>query len=266
MISFHYETYGSDKNKPLLFLHGFMGNVAEWEDIIPFFSDKFYCLAVDLPGHGKTDAVNEEDYLMENCADGIISLLDELQISKCNMIGYSMGGRLAYYLIIAYFDRFDKVVIESSSPGLKTENEKKERLALDEKRARRLTEISLEHFLDEWYQQSLFSTIDKRSLQYKNLINKRLLNNSHGLSLSLKMMGVGKQPSLWQHLNKISADVLLMVGDKDDKFKRIAYEVVERCVTASIAIVSGVGHNVHFEKREEFVNQVKHFLTYRKEE
>ncbi|NOY88389.1 MAG: 2-succinyl-6-hydroxy-2,4-cyclohexadiene-1-carboxylate synthase, partial [FCB group bacterium] len=256
MISFHYETYGSDKNKPLLFLHGFMGSIAEWEDIIPFFSDEFYCLVVDFPGHGKTDTISEEDYLMENCANGIISLLDKLQISQCSMIAYSMGGRLAYYLSVTYPDRFDKVVIESSTPGFKTEKERKKRIALDEKRAQRLTEIPLEQFLDEWYQQPLFATIDKKNPQFEKLINRRLLNNPYGLSLSLEMMEVGRQPSLWSRLNKISADLLLIVGDKDDKFKKIAYEVTERCLTANMAIVSGAGHNVHFEKREEFVKQV----------
>ena len=112
---FHYHTYGDDAQAPLLFLHGFMGNIAEWDQIVPFFSNNFFCIAVDLPGHGRTAIHNQKDYGIENCAANLIAFLDELNISKCRLVSYSMGGRLAFYLAIHFPLKFDKIVLESAS-------------------------------------------------------------------------------------------------------------------------------------------------------
>lgn len=51
---FHYTFTGSSDKPLILFLHGFMGNSHEFDEAITLLSKEFYCLTVDLPGHGKT--------------------------------------------------------------------------------------------------------------------------------------------------------------------------------------------------------------------
>ena len=257
-----------EKSKPaVLFLHGFLGNAQDWSDVITFFSDEYWCLAVDLPGHGGT-VVNgsNENYRMENCANGLVHFLDNLGIDKCNIVAYSMGGRLALYMVINFPDRFDRVVLESASPGLKTERERQDRWVHDDMLAERLEAGSLKQFLKEWYDQPLFATLKQDKKRFAKLLTDRTNNNkggvATGLATSLRMMGTGVQPSLWDELHKIEARLLLIVGEKDDKFKRIAAEMAPKCPRASISIVKDAGHNTHWEKPEEFANQIKRFLSY----
>ena len=73
---FHY-CFSGNSNKPLiLFLHGFMGNSHEFDEIVNLLADDFYCLSIDLPGHGKTQVLNDDCYTMAKTADALINLLD----------------------------------------------------------------------------------------------------------------------------------------------------------------------------------------------
>ncbi len=260
MKRFHYITYGDNTNSPLLFLHGFMGNTDEWAAIVPFLSGNFYCIVVDLPGHGLTVVHNEDDYRMEKCAANLMALLDALNISTCHLVSYSMGGRLAFYLAIFYPERFEKVIIESASPGLQTEHARHARVKHDRKMARQLEALPLNQFLQTWYSQPIFSSIDKASKPYQEMIQTRMKNDSSMLILSLQLMGAGVQPPLWEMLDQISADVLCIVGEKDAKYIQIANAAAARCRRAQVKIIADAGHNVHFENRTEYVKQVALFL------
>jgi len=260
--TFHFVQAGDKSNPPVLFLHGFLGSAQDWCDVTPFISKDYWCISVDLPGHGKT-VVNgsEETYRMENCANGLVHFLDSLGIDKCNIIAYSMGGRIALYMSVNFPDRFERVVLESASPGLKTEQERQERRTHDNMLAKRLEVGSLEQFVSEWYDQQLFAMLKQDKKRFAQLLTNRISNNKSGLAASLRMMGAGAQPSLWDQLHKIEAYLLLIVGEKDDKFKRIAAEMVPKCPRASVSIVKDAGHNTHWEKTEEYTRLVKGFLS-----
>ena len=122
-----------NKEKPIIiFLHGFMGNIHEFDEAIKLLFNDFSYLTIDLPGHGKTQVLGDDEcYTMASTAQAIISLLDKLNINQCYLIGYSMGGRLALYLTLHFPQRFIKVVLESASPGLATEIKRLARIKSD---------------------------------------------------------------------------------------------------------------------------------------
>ncbi len=95
---FNYYFQGQPGPIPILFLHGFMGNGRVFQPAISLLEDQSFCLAVDLPGHGKTKVLEkDEGYSMANTALGIKKLLNKLNIKQVYLVGYSMGGRLALY-------------------------------------------------------------------------------------------------------------------------------------------------------------------------
>ncbi|MEL7245711.1 MAG: 2-succinyl-6-hydroxy-2,4-cyclohexadiene-1-carboxylate synthase, partial [Cyanobacteria bacterium J06573_2] len=209
--------FSGNSNKPLiLFLHGFMGNSYEFEETVNVLVNNFYCLSIDLPGHGKTQVLNDDCYTMAKTADGLVNLLNELlhelKISQCFLLGYSMGGRLALYLMLHFHEYFHKVILESASPGLLTEKEKVERVKRDGQIARKLTRMiakdDFKSFLDNWYNQPIFGNI-KNHPQFEQMINNRLLNNPVELAKSLRLMGIGVQPSLWNNLQQNQVPLLL---------------------------------------------------------
>ena len=260
-LTFHYETSGDRNNPTLLFLHGFMGSSADWtEDFVPFFSDEHYCISLDLPGHGRTKAEHRDDYSMNRCAAGITGLLDSLAVSQANVIGYSMGGRLALYMAVNFPGRVGKVVIESASPGLASDAERRARIEQDRKLADRIQHMPIDQYLDEWYAQPLFATMDKASDRYQKMLTRRVQNDPRKLRLSLEMMGTGAQPSLWDKLEKIRSPLLLVVGERDEKFRQIADEMARHCPSAKTEVVENAGHSVHFENPQEYTKLASQFL------
>ncbi|MGV0105738.1 putative 2-succinyl-6-hydroxy-2,4-cyclohexadiene-1-carboxylate synthase [Nostoc sp. DSM 114160] len=262
---FHYYL-NSTLNKPLiLFLHGFMGNIHEFDEAIKLLLKEFSYLKIDLPGHGKTQVLGEDEYYtMANIAHALINLLDELKIAKCFLVGYSMGGRLALYLALNFPERFYKVVLESASPGLPTATERLERIKLDTQIGTKLTgafeKSDFAAFLSNWYNQPIFGDI-KNHPEYNRMIESRLQNNPQELDKSLRFMGTGCQPPLWENLQYNTIPMLLLVGEYDRKFISINTEMAKMCEFAQIKIIRNAGHNIHFENTLAFVENIKSFLS-----
>lgn len=258
---FHY--YLNEKsNKPvLLLLHGFMGSSNDFIEIIPQLSKNFSCLTVDLPGHGKTRVIGGDEYYnMPNTATALINLLDNLKIKKCYLFGYSMGGRLALYLAINFPTRFEKIILESASPGLRDEVERSLRRESDFKLADKLENSNFLEFLFNWYNQPLFQSLEQHN-NFDKLRKMRLENNPLELAKSLRNLGIGNQPSLWDRLSNHQIPTLLIVGEYDHKFQAINTEMTELCQVAQVKIISKSGHNIHCENPREWIEYLIIFLA-----
>ncbi|MCZ0901189.1 2-succinyl-6-hydroxy-2,4-cyclohexadiene-1-carboxylate synthase, partial [Microcoleus sp. HI-ES] len=79
------------------------------------------------------------------------------------------------------------------------------------------------------------------------------------LAKSLRNMGTGNQPSLWEKLAQNQIPLLLLAGEYDDKFTTINTEIASLCPAARLEIVPKAGHNIHFENIETFVALVRQF-------
>lgn len=262
--SFDY-CFSGDSDKPLtIFFHGFMGNLYEFNEAISLLINDFYCLNIDLPGHGKTQVLDDDCYTMAKTADALINLLDELEVRRCFLVGYSMGGRLALYLTLHFPQRFHKVILESASPGLSTDKERLERIKRDEQIARKLVR-SFERddfykFLENWYNQPIFGNI-KNHPQFEQMIENRLQNNPVELAKSLRFMGTGVQPALWDKLQQNKIPLLLLVGEKDLKFVDINTKMAKINEYCELKIVENAAHNIHLENTSIFVKNIRDFFN-----
>lgn len=261
---FNYSLTGNTDKPVILLLHGFMGNIDEFDAAIELLGDDFSYLKLDLPGHGKTQVLGgDEYYSMANTAQGLINLLDKLEITKCFLVGYSMGGRLGLYLTLHFPQRFYQVVLESSSPGLATEAERLDRVKRDaqiaKKLGRSLEKTDFTTFLLNWYNQPIFSNI-KNYPEFPRVIESRLQNHPLELVKSLQFMGIGSQLSLWEKLQNNQIPLLLLVGENDKKFIDINVKMTKIAPASQLKIISNAAHNIHFENTLEFVQKLNNFF------
>jgi len=256
---FHYSIQGNPELPVVLFLHGFLGSCRDFDKVVCHLSDEFCCLTVDLPGHGGTVVGGpDEHYTMASTAGALVDWLDHLNISSCCLVGYSMGGRLALYLALEFAKRFPKVVLESASPGLKTEQEQQERLRHDRALADRL-EADFPTFLTHWYSQPLFRSLQTHPA-FDQVVNQRSQNNPCNLAKSLRYLSTGLQPSLWGRLAQHTNPLLLLVGEHDRKFLGINQDMVSSCPAARLEVIPECGHAVHLECPKAFVASIRNFL------
>ncbi len=258
--SLYYETCGDKSRPPVLFLHGFMGNGRSWSEIVETLQKDYYCITFDLPGHGKSLDVDELHYKMPECAKLVIKIIDQLRIGRISVVGYSMGGRLGLFAALNYPDRITKVILESASPGLKSENERLERQKSDGLLALELEKAPLAEFVEKWYRQPLFEPLKKNKNRFQELLGKRLVNAPRGLAGSLRFMGLGAQPPLREKLKNLKCPTLLIVGSLDSKFQEIAQQMALESKKIKIKSIENAGHNVHFEQPDKYADAIKSFL------
>ena len=241
-------------------MHGFLGSSSDWKSIVKNLSSDFYCLAIDLPGHGLSEIDDSKDsYTIENTAMYISEFLQDNKFEKCNLVGYSMGGRIAIYLAIHYPDYFNKIIIESAQPGIKDDIEREQRKKHDKNLAQKLISKPFQEFLEFWYNQPIFETL-KNHKNFANLFQSRLNNSPQKLAKSLEEIGAGAQQSLWAELRKIENSCLLITGEFDTKYQKIFSKMHKEIYSSNFVILKKSGHNTHFENSDEFVKVVKKFL------
>jgi len=265
---FDYRLDGKSTGLVLLFLHGFLGDRREWDEIAPRFEQDCLCLTVDLPGHGQTrlparsqvELGNERYAAMPDVAVALLALLDMLEIRSCSLIGYSMGGRLALQMAVLQPVRFASLVLGSASPGIRSDQERRERMAEDDRRAEQLLDFGLEAFLNQWYSQPMFQTLRADPARLDALIRRRLDNDPGQLARALRVMSVGRQPSLWQQWTANRIPALLVAGALDPKYRGIAAEMAGLCPAAQLCVIDGCGHNVHYEDPQAYTQHVNRFL------
>jgi 2-succinyl-6-hydroxy-2,4-cyclohexadiene-1-carboxylate synthase len=247
MIGLSYTIYGDPHRPVILFLHGFMGSGANWAETISALDERFYCVAPDLPGHGRSLGLTPEDYTIEGAAKMLRELLDGLEISRTAIVGYSMGGRLALYLALRHPERCSGLFLESASPGIEDAAERKARREADEERARRLESGDFETFLANWYRQPLFASLSQHQGLVEEMIEARSNNDPGELARSLRGMGTGNQPSLWGGLGELEVPTLAVVGSLDERYVRIASLMATLNPRLRTTVVPGVGHHVRLE-------------------
>lgn len=227
-------SYESDQGpRPLLLLHGFTGCAGNWKPISPKLMasetghDTRPIIAVDLLGHGQTEAPRDPDrYAIERAVADLEAVLDTLRIERTDLVGYSMGGRLALAFAVLAPGRVVRLVLESASPGLRTPDERTARVTADRALADSIERDGVPAFVDRWERLPLFASQDRLPVERREALRKqRLDNRASGLANSLRGMGTGAQPSFWEQLPSLQAPTLLITGEEDTKFCAIAEEM-----------------------------------------
>lgn len=247
---------------PLLLLHGFTGSADEWDALLPSLTPLREVVAVDLIGHGRSPApADPARYTMEAAVDDLLALLDRLGIARADVLGYSLGGRVALHLALAAPGRVGRLILESASPGIAEAGERAARAASDDVLAARIEREGLAWFVDHWGAIPLFASqaalpADERAA----LRERRLRGSASGYANSLRGMGAGRQASLWGRLPELAMPTLLISGQLDVKYVAINERMAGLTPRARHVCVAGAGHTVHLEAREAFAQLVVGFL------
>ncbi|MBC1411736.1 2-succinyl-6-hydroxy-2,4-cyclohexadiene-1-carboxylate synthase [Listeria welshimeri] len=259
----YYVTNTVNGEKPvLLMLHGFTGSNKTFQESITHLEEHFSIVAPDLLGHGKTDSPDEiARYSIERIVEDLVTILQELKIMQCFVLGYSMGGRVATAFASAHPEMVRGLILVSSSPGLAQKDLQESRVQADNRLADMLETEGIRSFVDYWEKLALFASQEVLSDELKKRIRlERLAQNPNGLAMSLRGMGTGKQPSYWNHLADFTFPVLLMTGSLDEKFEKIAQEMQQLIPNSTHVTVQNAGHAVYLEQPNIFISQLTNWL------
>jgi 2-succinyl-6-hydroxy-2,4-cyclohexadiene-1-carboxylate synthase len=250
--------WGERTFQPILLLHGFLGAGNDWEQLAKRLSAQYYIIAPDIPGHGETIRTTPTSkiisgiapYSMESVAQAMLGILDATGIETAYLCGYSMGARLALFLALRFPTRFRAVILLSGTAGLKTEEERTTRREHDERIAKQLETEPFPDFLQFWYNQSLFDSF-RECPAFESITTKRVNANPHEAAQSLRSMGTGSQPPLWEELKQNHLPITFVAGEKDIKFVGLARELYAATPLSTLCIIPNAGHVLHHEAMQE---------------
>jgi 2-succinyl-6-hydroxy-2,4-cyclohexadiene-1-carboxylate synthase len=256
-----YSESQKDGHPVIVFLHGFLGNRGDWSEVIQLSSRRYRFLSIDLPGHGDSLISAESLYAMEASAELVLATLASLRVSRFHLLGYSMGGRLALYMALRHPEMIESLILESASPGIENIEEREKRRRADAELSCRILSCSVESFIDEWYDRPLFETMKRHPERLAQLKASRQGLFAGGLAASLRQMGTGSQPSLWQKLDTIESPTLLLVGERDNTFRAIAEQMKMKSNRLAIRVLAECGHNCHWENPRLFAEAMVEFYS-----
>ena len=261
-VTLHVEERGS--GPPLLLLNGFTATPRSLDPLIRALSGEHRVIAPDLVGHGASDAPRDVTrYQMEACVAQLCALLDALETGPVGVLGYSMGGRVALALLATAPERVRSALLISASAGIADPATRAERVRSDEAMARRIEAGGVAAFVDEWLDQPLFASQQRRlgPAGRARTREERLANKAHGLANSLRGMGGGAQRPLHARLPEITQPVALAVGEEDAKFRHIAGELARDLPRSRVHTLPAAGHALHLENPAALIELARHHFA-----
>ena len=228
----------------VILLHGFTHTGRSWDPVIAAVGERYRAVAPDIRGHGS--ASDRQPVTLEAVLRDLAGLVD----GRFTLAGYSMGGRLALHAALALRERVERLVLIGASPGIADAAERAARRDADERLANEIEHLSIEEVAERW--ESVAGQVlagqppDVREAARLD----RLRNTPAGLARALRRLGTGALPSLWHRLSELRMPVLLVVGERDVKFRTIAEKMAGAIAKGELLIVPNAGHAVHLEAPE----------------
>jgi 2-succinyl-6-hydroxy-2,4-cyclohexadiene-1-carboxylate synthase len=259
-LEFQVEVEGN--GPPLLLLHGFTGSTRSFDAVRPALADRAQVISLDLIGHGRTASPRQgERYSFDWSTRELVALLDERGIDRVDLLGYSLGGRVALHFAVHMPGRVDRLIVESASPGIESDAERQARLASDAALADRIERLGVAAFVDEWQTQPLLALgAHVPAALVEGQRAERLRNSAVGLANSLRGMGAGQQSALWSSLASLELPVHIIVGQRDRRYCQIAERMHSLLPNSGLSIVADAGHTVHLDQPAQFVHAVATIL------
>lgn len=249
-IELDYEDYG--KGDALLLLHGLGSTKKDWDFQIPFFSKKYRVIAVDLRGHGNSSKPLN-DYGVDFMTEDIKQLLDQLNIKKATIAGFSMGAAVAFQMASSYPEYLENLVIVNSGPDFNDMGKIGEDLLIN--RTKFLQTKGLNALAEE-ISFNMFPEEDQIDLRntFETRCKKNDFNAYYKSFTTLMAWGLGDK------IKELHTRTLVVTSDMDYTPVSFKEAYVNKLPNATLVVIKNSRHGVVIDQPEAFNKELEKFL------
>ena len=247
-LAYHDEGVG----QPLLLVHAFPLSSGMWERQIAALSPRYRVVAPDLRGFG-TSPLGAGATSMDQYADDLAGLLDQLGLRQVALGGLSMGGYIAFAFLRRYRERVSALILADTRSQPDTEEGRQGR----EKNARLVEEQGPGALADQMLPK-LFSATAPPSLHAEA---RRLIeaNEPRGIAAALRAMAA--RPDSTPLLSAIDVPTLVIVGAEDALTPPSDAQAMHKAIANSRLLeLPGAGHLSNLEAPDRFSDAVAEML------
>ena len=226
----------STKTVPVLLLHGFLGDPSDWLAVRQACQSILGVHAYDL---------RDSEHGIEAGLSRMVAYMDSVNRSAWDIVGYSMGGRVAWLLAYRYPQRVRRLCILCANPGISDPEARRMRAEQDRVWVTLLRTSGMASFLTRWYAQPLFDSFRQHPV-FQTVVQRRALENAAVHAQILECGSPAILPDLWAWVLLSQIPTLYLSGEKDLRYTQIG-EALSANPYIRCAVLPEVGHVLHLE-------------------
>ncbi|WGD35601.1 alpha/beta hydrolase [Olleya sp. YS] len=236
----------------IVLLHGFLEDSSMWRDLVPLLSKKNKVVCIDLLGHGKTESIGYV-HTMEDMADAVCAILKYLKLRKYTFIGHSMGG----YVALAFAKLYTKNVKGLCLLNSTYEADDEERKLL-RTRANKMIQTNFNNMVRMSFA-NLFSAESKVKHQeaFDAALQIALKTPLQGYMAAQEGMKLREDNSKFYANATFKKQII--IGEKDPVINVESTIAFAKKYSIDYQVFSE-GHMSHIENKEEFLQEIVHFI------
>ena len=263
-------TKSGNGKKTLIFIHGLSSNADAWSKNIAELKKDFTCIAIDLPGYGKSFKTSEV-YTPTYFSETVVKLMDRLKIKKATIIGHSMGGQSAIKLAVNHPEKLEKLILIAPA-GLEQFSDLEAQMmtaVMTSKTVQNTSDDQIEkNYAINFYQmpKDVESMIDDRKK-----IKKADDFVAHTIAIEKSVKGM-LEDKVIDNLQNIKTPTLVLLAKEDKlipnpylhptlKIDDIASIAKSSIKNAEVKMISEAGHFLQYEKSKEVNAEIKAFVN-----
>ncbi|HEX7358151.1 MAG TPA: alpha/beta hydrolase [Ignavibacteriaceae bacterium] len=246
---------GNNKNKPIIFVHGFPYDSTMWQSQIDLLKEKYFCVAYDIRGLGESPA-GQGQFTMESFVDDLETIIDELKLVKPVLFGLSMGGYIALRAVEKFEDKFSAIIFCDTRADADGNEGKLKRAAA----IKRINSEGLAPFTKDFVTNCFGENFKQNNKnEFENRITKSTAFNPVGVKGSLLAM-MGRNDTT-EYLSKIKIPALIFCGEFDALTPpSVMKPMAEKIKDSDFVLIKNSGHMSPIENPKEVNEAIIKFL------
>jgi pimeloyl-ACP methyl ester carboxylesterase len=250
-ISLGYTNEGH--NVPLLFVHGFPLSRGAWQKQIDALRSSYRVIAPDLRGFGESEA-GTGAVSMEQYAEDVCELLQQLKTGPVVLIGHSMGGYVSFAFLRRYPHLIRGLVLVGTKAGKDTPEGAAGRRATAEKVQAKGVEVVIEAMVPK-----MLAADNHDEAMAKQV--RDLMTPSKSAGIVGALLGMAERPDATAELAGVSVPTLVITGADDTLIPATESEKLAQTIPGSqLNIIPHAGHLVAFEQADKFNHVLDEWL------
>lgn len=245
----YYELFGTDNQYPVVLIHPIGGNINIWNDEIDIIRQRgFRVIAYELRGHNRSDIGKVQAYTMHDLVDDLHTLLNELSIERCSLVGHSIGGQISCIYSATYPERVDNlIVISSSSEVIPDADLEKHYTTREIARTRGIGALAEETMKEHEVARNAFKNEKKRET-FRRIFSKTSVEGFAAATVAL--YSIPKNTT--EILKNCNFRLFGIVGRDDEVFVRLMQQMQREIPRMKIKMVDEGDHWLIIENRKAF--------------
>ena len=259
-LKIYYETYGNVKSYPIVLIHPLGGNIKIWQEEIHLIlrSGNYRIIAYEIRGHYRSNMGKSDSFTMEDLANDLDKLLNELKIKTCTLIGHSIGGKIAAVYAKHNSSKIDAIIFISGSSIPIPEDALEDSIAIEIATTNGMDAVA-EYEREQKYGKEKAFQDEKEWNYFKEIFTKTSVKGFIAARNALRTM----PNDINSVLRNANCKLYGIVGSKDDVFMNLKNEMKQEIPKFNLKIIEGEGHwlilhnPVALDKvLEEFLNEI----------